>query len=64
MNYKRINIKSTTQKLLSIHKHIMKRHPVTDSDNTANRHIIKPDNALTKDLMPTSRITHAEQKKT
>lgn len=42
----------------------MKRHPVTDSDNTANRHIIKPDNALTKNQLHTSRKTHAEQKKT
>lgn len=42
----------------------MKRYPVTASANTANRHIIKPDNALTKDLMHTSRKTHAGQKKT
>lgn len=42
----------------------MKRYPVTDSDSTANRHIIKPDNALTKYLMHTCRKTHAGQKKT
>ena len=42
----------------------MKRYPVTASANTAYRHIIKPDNALTKNQLHTCRKTHAGQKKT